>query len=422
MSSNAILKGFQLAPQNGAAMDLNIPTEPALIYPARDPRDERDRLITPELVSLDALNHFGWAGARDLRAHARALVVGEGNGDAAVYLAEQARGSAMEIIAIDQSADAVALSKARLAARGLTNVTHHVMSILDLPQAGLGEFDIIECSHVLDHIEYPLDGLAALGAVLKDDGILALSVNATYGRLQLHMIQALMKRLTTDYMPRAMKIAIAREFLAAVPRGHLLEHNSADLIAELDSTPDNSAVVALLLQDHNHTFAAAEVYQMLDATGLVMLDFTGPQRAAYEVETSTSAPQLLARTAAMPDYQKHVVADAMHAGIRRHQCYAAIQEKQPAQFGEDMVIVIAPSVTGANALESLAPQSPNRDALLAAIDGLRTIAEILAQVGQGARAELEELYHTLHLHRRVFLRHKDVPATPDVSAMQSRLA
>ncbi len=385
-------------------------------YPHRDIARERETLHVNDALSLDALSQFGWGGMRDLRLGARILIVGEGNGDATLFLAEQARDTAIELVAIETSKAAIDDSKARLAQRGLTNVVHHHCSLLTLPQANLGEFDIIECSHVLDHIEQPLEGLAALAAVLKDDGMMFLSVNATYGRLQVHMIQALLQYLVTDHMPRAMKIQIVREFLSAVPPDHWMGHDSADFIKEIEIA-DGSGIDALFLQPHNHTFAAAEVYQMLDQCGLALTSFMGPQRAAYNPYTHTPSPMLHDLLNAKPDYERTMIGDMMHGGIRAHQFYAAIQDKLPAQFAEDMVIVLAPSVSDTAALASLL--TPETAALLPHLDSNRSIGA-LVETGV-SRELLEQLYNALHAHQRAFLRHKDIAPTVNADAIQARL-
>jgi 2-polyprenyl-3-methyl-5-hydroxy-6-metoxy-1,4-benzoquinol methylase len=390
------------------------------VYPRREAADERQTLHANDALSFDALSHFGWGGKRDLRAGARILVVGEGNGDATVSLAEQARGTQVGIVAIDISEVAIALSKARLAQRGLTNVIHHQLSLLDLPQAELGEFDIIECSNVLDHIENPLEGLAALGAVLADDGLMALTLNANYGRLQVYMIQALMQHLVSDYMPREMKIQIVREFVAAVPPDHWLGHDSADFVKEIEIM-DGSGIEALFLQPHNHTFTVGEIYQVLDMCGLALTSFMGRDRAQYKILTHTQSPMLLDLLKDKPEYEREVIADLMHAGIRRHQFYASIEDKTPAAFADDMVITFAPSVASMEDVSSLITQSTHSAALLKAIDGKRTIGEIVAQAGEGARAELEQIYNELNLHQKAFLRHKDITPNLNNSEIQARL-
>jgi hypothetical protein len=59
-----------------------------LPYPARDPREEAQRLIEGSPSHLLELNHYLFAGARDFARPFRALVAGGGTGDALIMLAQ----------------------------------------------------------------------------------------------------------------------------------------------------------------------------------------------------------------------------------------------------------------------------------------------------------------------------------------------
>ena len=58
-------------------------------YPARDPKDERKRLIVGSPSNLAEIDHYVFAGRGDFAAPFRALVAGGGTGDAAIMLAQQ---------------------------------------------------------------------------------------------------------------------------------------------------------------------------------------------------------------------------------------------------------------------------------------------------------------------------------------------
>ena len=59
-----------------------------LPYPARDPREEAQRLIEGSPSHLLEINHYLYAGARDFSQPFRALVAGGGTGDALIMLAQ----------------------------------------------------------------------------------------------------------------------------------------------------------------------------------------------------------------------------------------------------------------------------------------------------------------------------------------------
>ncbi len=144
-------------------------------YPVRDPKDERTRLITGSPSNLAEIDHYVFAGRGDFARPFRALVAGGGTGDAASMLAQQlsdrarerGQGAAGEVVYLDFSRAAREIAEARARVRGLTNISFHQGSLLDLPKLGLrdpGGFDYIDCCGVLHHLEDPPTGLAALAA------------------------------------------------------------------------------------------------------------------------------------------------------------------------------------------------------------------------------------------------------------------
>ena len=390
---------------NHAAADASFLTQEEPPYPRRDAARERSMLYPIAALSFDALNHAGWGGRRDLREGARILVAGVGNGDAVVVLAEQARGTSCEIVMTDASPTALALTKARLAQRGLSHVVQHPLDLLDLSAAALGEFDVIVCHNVL-HYAADIDAvLAAVAALLKADGILAISVHATYGRLGLHPIQVLMRYLIEDYMPRELKVKVVRELLASLHGNHWLAFNGQAMLQELD-LPDGSGIAELLLRPVDHTFTVIELYQWLDRHGLNLTCFTGEAGTVrhYQPETHTQSPILRSIVADKPGYEREAIGELMYGDMRVHQLYAAFEEKVPAVFAADMVI------TRSAPAASVAP-SAHRDGLLGLIDGRRSIGEIVQIAAQKTgtaadvlMAELEMLYRELHQRHGAFLR------------------
>jgi hypothetical protein len=76
-----------------------------LPYPARDPREEAQRLIEGSPSHLLELNHYLYTGARDFTQPFRALVAGGGTGDGLIMLAQHLKdaGCRAEIVYLDLS-------------------------------------------------------------------------------------------------------------------------------------------------------------------------------------------------------------------------------------------------------------------------------------------------------------------------------
>ena len=377
-------------------------------YPPRNALDEKTRLQASDTLSLDALNHYGWAGARDLRAGARILITGVGSGDVAVQMAEQARDTAIEIVATEDSPFAIEITSERFGARGLNNATLYPVSILTLPDADLGKFDIVISTELLHRMPNPEEGAAVLRSMLADDGLLVLRLPATYGRMGVHVVQSLMAYLIKDDMPEELQIAIVREYLQSLPPTHWLAKSNRALLDEV-ALPDNRGIYELFIKPQTHAFTVTEIYQLLDSVGLSVTSFAGPLRAAYRPETHSKSDILNEIVADKPEYQRESIGELMHTGMIDHWVYASPQEKVPAQFDESMVIAFAPSFT-----------APFGNVIYSLIDGKRTAGEIAALANLPLE-KVEEAYNALSAHDQAFLRHRSVPPYLNWNELQARL-
>ena len=187
-------------------------------YPARDPKDERTRLIAGSPSNLAEIDHYVFAGRGDFAKPFRALIAGGGTGDAAIMLAQQLsdwareRGASApgEVVYLDLSGAAREIAEARARARGLTNISFHQGSLLELPGLGLGGpggFDYIDCCGVLHHLEDPPAGLAALTEVLQAAGGMGLMVYAPLGRTGVYPAQAMLRGLG-EGLPLGARVAL----------------------------------------------------------------------------------------------------------------------------------------------------------------------------------------------------------------------
>ena len=429
-----------------------------LPYPYRDVATEGQFLYGADGFSANALNHFGWGGRKDLRAKGtRILIAGDGTGDGSINWAESLVGSEAEIVAIDLSSRSIETAKARLAKRQLTNVTHHHMSLLDLPDSGLGQFDIIECSGVLHHLPDPDAGLAALGKMLKDDGIMALMVYAQYGRTAIYMIQDMLRRMMRPDMTRSEKIALARGFLNNVPNTHLLTVKNEAFLEDI-SWPDGSGIYDLLLHTTDRAYTVPQLYEWVEGAGLklqaMFADFTDD--STYLPHYYTNEPTVLAALEGKSTAELYAIGELMHGTIIKHNFYVTKQAKQPAEFADDMVIsygmlqsmfleyvpglvqqltqvsmgervgCVARPFPGAAPL--IVTRRPSTPLLLQAIDDRSTVGQIVAAVTKSSklsrndvRKDLQLLYSEMRARMLVFLRHESVPAYPTGMQMRARL-
>lgn len=368
----------------------------ALPYPPRDPERELEQLRQPSLCELPRVLEVLWGGRRRLDAGFRVLDAGCGTGDNTVFLAEQLRGSGAQVVALDFSAASLAIAQRRVERRGLTAGVRFVQAPLEqAPALGLGTFDFAVTTGVLHHLDSPAAGLTALRDVLAADGGIGVMVYARYGREPVYAMQALLARLAPRTLPEAERLRTLRSTLAALPRDHRALRGLMDqplFRAEIES--GDVGAYDLLLHTQDRAYTVPELYGWMDEAGMRLRAFSVPRR--YEPATYLRD----ARAEALPDAERHAVAELLHGGMLKHEFYAARAEgpTPPTIAADDEQATPAWCTWGFGALLAPALERPGNqlrfsfgeerdlalggDAitrrLLGAIDGRRTIAAILA--------------------------------------------
>ena len=296
-------------------------------YPARDPKDERKRLIAGSPSNLVEIDHYVFAGRGDFAKPFRALVAGGGTGDAAIMLAQQLSDRARErgqsapgeVVYIDVSQAARDIAEARARERGLTDITFHRGSLLDLPDLGLGKFDYIDCCGVLHHLEDPSAGLAALAEVLEPAGGMGLMVYAPFGRGGVYPAQAMLRGLGEgglgEKLPLAERVGLARRLLAALPATNWLRRNP--FLG--DHKQSDAELVDLLLHARDRAYSVEEAAELIAGAGLRLVSFIEPAR--YEPASYLKDPVLLRRLIGLDPLARAAFAEKLAGNIKKHVFY-----------------------------------------------------------------------------------------------------
>lgn len=392
-------------------------------YPARDPRDERKRLIAGSPSHLDEVNHYLFAGGRDFAKPFRALVAGGGTGDAAIMLAQQLSDHAAacgatpgEVVYLDLSAAARGIAEARARERGLANIAFHTAALDDLATLGLGRFDYIDCCGVLHHLADPAAGLAALTGALAEGGGLGIMVYAPYGRTGVYPAQDLLRRLGGD-LDLKDRVALARRLLDALPATNWLNRNP--FLG--DHRRSDAELVDLLLHPRDRAFTVPELAEMVASAGLRLAAFIEPAR--YDPATYLRDPKLLRRLDGLDPVARAACAEALAGNIRKHIVYLlrAEEEREPIARpdGPEAVPLLHnldgprlakslgwnPVMTaGLDGLKLRLPLPPLAAALLARIDGKSDLAALHAALQaqnpgldwDGFKLQFDRLYAVLN--------------------------
>lgn len=202
-------------------------------------------------------HHLVWP-ARPFERAPAVLVAGCGTSQAARHAL---RWPEARVTGIDVSATSVRATLALKRTHDLRN-----LEVRELPLEQVGElganFDLIVCTGVLHHLADPDVGLAALRDVLAPDGAMQLMVYAPYGRTGVYMIQDLCRRIGVG--PTAGDIADLVTALEALPPGHPLDH----LLREAPDFQDDSALADALLNPRDRAYSVPDVFELVERAGL----------------------------------------------------------------------------------------------------------------------------------------------------------
>ena len=358
----------------------------AFPYPARDPADEKKRLVVGSPSHPLEVDHFVYGGRRDWSRPLRALFAGGGTGDGLIQMAQtlKAAGRAYDFVYLDLSSASREIAEARARVRGLGDIRFVTGDLLTAPE--LGKFDYIDCCGVLHHLPDPVAGFAALAQAIAPGGGLGFMVYAPYGRSGVYPLQQAFNGLYGDLQPTE-KLAAAKAVFANVPSGHPFRRNP-----HLgDHETDDAGFFDLLLHSQDRAFDVAGLVDALAKAGLELIDFSVPGR--YDLARFAPVPEGADRAAEM------ALAEKLDGTIKTHVGYAAPQgAARRAASGRDMGLVLhirgvdprklaglirqKGRVAVIQGHEKIALKVPRSSApLVAKVDGRRSLADIAAGSG-----------------------------------------
>jgi SAM-dependent methyltransferase len=266
----------------------------------------------------------------------------------------------------------------------------------------LGEtFDQIVCTGVLHHLSDPDAGLRALRDVLARDGAMLIMVYAPYGRAGITMMQ--------DYC-RLLGIGVGDGDLRDLGRTVQAlpsDHPIAGVVKRAKDFARPNALADALLNPRDRAYSVPQAYDWLERCGLTFGRWY--EQAAYLAQCGAidDAPHG-ARLAALAPSAQHAAVELLRGTMDRHSFVAYRDDRegeaQPISFNGDAwrsfvpvrlpwTLTIKDRAPRGVAAALINPRHTYPDLalfidaaeerLLAAIDGERSIAEIL----QGARSD-----------------------------------
>lgn len=398
-------------------------------YPHRRPADEARRLVVGSPSHVLEINHYLFAGRRNLASSFRVLFAGGGTGDGAIMLAQQLAwaGGDAEVVHLDVSKASQTIARARAAARGLENIRFIAGSLVDLPSLGLGSFDYIDCCGVLHHLESPEAGLAALVSVLADGGGLGLMVYGRLGRSGVYDVQAMLKMIDgLDGDPA--RVARAKRLLADLPETNQLKRNP---FVRDHLQGDDAGLYDLLLHSRDRAYTVPEVVALLESAGLTPTAWIEPGR--YDPASYLRNSDIKKRAAALSPADRAAFAELLAGNMKQHVVYAVpagraatavaapdTPEAIPVlreQDGTALARGLRPGGTLTATFDGLQLNFPLPrlgPAILARVDGERDLAAIHADLAAGNaglgwetfRKEFDALYAGMNAINAMVIRYR----------------
>jgi 2-polyprenyl-3-methyl-5-hydroxy-6-metoxy-1,4-benzoquinol methylase len=179
------------------------------------------------------------------------LVAGCGTGRQTIRLAKYFND--LDILAIDLSRKALAYAKKQAQAYDCENIRFMQADILDIHSLPM-QFDVIECSGVLHHMENPEKGLQSLLGLLKKQGLMKIALYSRAAREQVITFRNMMSKLENKPDSRIVRQAL---LLGQIPG----EWNNLLLSPDFYSM---SNCRDLLFHEQEHQFDLNEISTLLD--------------------------------------------------------------------------------------------------------------------------------------------------------------
>ena len=355
--------------------------------------------------------HLFWP-TRPYREDHSILVAGCGTSQAAKYAI---RWPAARITGIDFSATSVQHTEQLKRKYKLDNLL-----IEQLPVERVGElgktFDQVICTGVLHHLADPALGLRALRSALEPQGAMHLMVYAPYGRSGIYMLQEFCRRIGF----RAPEGDIG-ELLVAL-KGLPAAHPLTRLLHEAPDFRSEAGLADALLHPQDRAYSVPQLFEFLEANGLTFGRWLRQAPYSLQAGLMSRIPDAL-RAAAIPPEDQYAAAELFRGNMMRHSAIAyrddnvgvpRISFDHDAWLGyipirgPDTVTVRERLPPGVAAIlinrahshtDIFLPVYPRETRLLEAIDGKRTIREMLASEADRDRAR--SLFERLWWHDQV---------------------
>ena len=334
-------------------------------YPAREPDEEKKRLVVGSPSHLLEVNHYVFGGRLDPTRRLRVLFAGGGTGDGTIMLAQQLadRNWPAEIIYLDVSASALAVAQARAEVRGLNNIRFIRAAIADLDDLDLGLFDYIDCCGVLHHLADPGEGLDRLTNALAEGGGMGIMVYGELGRIGVYHVQKILRYLSSPSLDDSSRLVLARRVLEQLPESNWFKRNPH----VRDHSDGDAGLFDLCLHSRDRAYTVPQVFELAENAGLAISGFIEPAR--YQPSHYLTDPDLRRRAEALSWPTRCAVAELIAGNLKTHVFYAVRKRRLESAVARPGGRKVVPILRETDS-ETLAAQLAKAERIVADFDGV----------------------------------------------------
>jgi SAM-dependent methyltransferase len=325
-------------------------------------------------------------GMKPTNSQIRILDAGCGTGSGTDYLAHLNPDA--QVVAMDLSAGALQVAKERCQRSGATEVEFHNLSIYDVGKLE-GKFDFINCVGVLHHLPDPIKGIQDLAVKLEAGGLLHIFVYGELGRWEITLMQRAIALLQGekrgDYQDG---VKVGREIFANLPANNrLVQYEQAKWSFE---NRRDECFADMYVHPQEIDYNVETLFQLIDASGLEFLGFSNPQYWDLERLLGNS-PELIARAKDLSERQRYRLIELLDPEISHYEFFLGRPPIPRQNWHQDQELLQAipeispcldgwPGETIFDFEYKVVQLLPAEMAFLQAIDGEKTVAQILDQV------------------------------------------
>jgi SAM-dependent methyltransferase len=271
--------------------------------------------------------HLMWPEAA-YREDLEILIAGCGTSQAAKHALRQ---PAARVTGIDNSATSLRHTQELKRRYGLKTLKVRQLPIERVHELEC-QFDKIVCTGVLHHLVDPDAGLRALRAVLKPDGAMYLMLYATYGRAGIYMIKQYCRQLGVGSSEREIEDLIA--VLRTLPNRHPL----APVLREAPDMRRPDALADALLHPRDRAYTVPQLFDFVERNGCKFGRWYRQAQYVPQCGALAATPHA-ARLTELPAQEQYAAVELYRGTIARHS-FIAYRDDHP---GESQLIRLGDS-------------------------------------------------------------------------------